>query len=132
MKTRIALIILAIQILFTGCKSVEAGSDPIEVRAEQTIKIAADTFDTFLSLEHRNRALVKSKAPEVHAFAEWLREKGADGLSRDIAMIQSATTIRRAYKANRTVGNRANLHTALATLQATVTETTKQLSLLPQ
>lgn len=128
-KTPVAMLLaLLLPFSVVGCAALAPGADPVVVRAEQSIQIAFSTFDTFLKLEHDNSAKVKDKAPEVHQFAEWLREKDASGTSQGIAMIRSADNFKNAYKSNRTAENKANLITILATLESAVSETQKHLT----
>lgn len=107
--------------LFTGCAALDPNADPIEVRAEQTISTTFDAMDTFEQIELENQALIKAKAPQVHEFAEWLREplqqEEGTSMPRGISMINSATLVRRAYKANRTPENKASLASAVAALE---------------
>lgn len=117
--------------VMTGCASVAPGHDPVVVRAEQSLSIAFDTIDTFLKLEHGNQELVKQKVPEVHAFAQKLRAKvtvGGKTQPFGISVIQSATDVKNAYKRNRSPENKANLISALASLEAIVRETQQHLT----
>jgi len=118
-------------LVMTGCASVAPGHDPVVVRAEQSLSIAFDTIDTFLKLEHDNQELVKKKLPEVHAFAQKLRAKvtvGGKTQPFGISVIQSATDVKNAYKRNRSPENKANLISALASLEAIVRETQQHLT----
>jgi len=111
-----------------GCAALQPGADPIVVRTEQTISVAYGTFDTFTKLDNDNRDLFKTKIPAVHQFAEWLRVKvGQPPTPRGISLIESANRVKVAYKSNRTPENKANLVTALASLESIVAETQKQL-----
>ncbi len=122
---RILSILAFAALCFTGCKSIDKNADPVVVNAERTLSIAFSTFDTFLKLEKQNQATVKAKAPKVHTFAEWLREKDSTGMSRGLSFIKAANEVKQAYKHNRTAENRANLVTALAVLQASVDQAPK-------
>jgi hypothetical protein len=84
-----ALLVLA---LATGCSTTVApGADPVVVRAEQTIEIAADTVDAFVRWERANEAKV---SPAVHAAAENIRREFPDKFRLTRAVL-------RAYKNNR-------------------------------
>jgi hypothetical protein len=116
-----------------GCASLEKGADPVVVRAEQTLTVATSAFDTFLKLDNDNRALVKQKAPQVHEFAEWLREPSqfpgsTNVVARWACLVESAELTKLAYKQNRSADNKANLVTALATLQTAVDQAQSQLA----
>lgn len=137
MTRTLALLILALSLqlsaLLTGCATLAPGSDPVAVRAEQTVASAFNAFDTFLRLERQHSATVKAKAPSVHRFAEWLRAPvpEADGPApRGIALIHSANRVRASYKANRSAENQASLTAALAALAAAVSEAQTHLATL--
>lgn len=125
---------LAATMLYSSsCASVAPGADPIEVRAEQTIAVASDTFDELLKLEYQNVELVRSNAPAVHRFCEYMRQPvvlGTNTWPRDIAIIESATTVRKVYKANRNAANRASLISGLATVEASLAEAQKYMTMI--
>jgi len=129
MKTplRNLLLILSLVCAF-GCATLAPNADPVEVRAEQSVSVAFDTFDVFLKIELANEALLKTKAPDVVKFAAWLTERQPDGQPRGVSIIQSANAARRAYKANRSADNKATLAAALAALETALAETNKQLT----
>lgn len=127
MKRILSLLLLSLTL--SGCLAqLKPGADPIEVRAEQTVSAAFVTFDTFLKLEHQHEARLRTAAPAVVAFADWLREPMPDGLPRGLSMIQSANNVRRAYKASRSAENQASLVSALAAVESALAETNKQLA----
>jgi predicted metal-dependent hydrolase len=131
MNWMVRLILCLALVVMAGCASVQEGHDPVVVRAEQSLSIAFDTVDTFLKIEHGNREVIKAKVPEVHAFAEKLRERvtvGGKTQPYAISLIQSATEVKNAYKRNRSLENRANLISALASLEALVRETQQHLT----
>lgn len=122
------LLLLIPLLLLIGCATLDHGADPVEVRAEQTISGASDTMDLFVTIENDWREYCKKKLPEVHDAAEWLRAKQPDGLPRGLSMVSSANKARLAYKKNRTPENKANLLTAIATLQTASREAESQLA----
>jgi hypothetical protein len=123
------LLIIPVAFLMAGCATIKSGSDPIVVRAEQSEQVAFATFDTFLKIDNANRQFFRTSLPAVHQFAEWLRTPiGNPPSQRGIAMIESFDKVKVAYKSNRTPDNKANLITALATLEAAIAETQKQLN----
>jgi hypothetical protein len=97
-----------IQVGLTGCSSVAPGNDPAVVRAQQTIVATYDLAASFLSWEEENRAIV---GEDVQEFADKLREEFPP-------LNRSARKLLKTYKANRTEQNKANLDTALKTLEA--------------
>lgn len=127
MKTIVRLLSILALATFAGCASLQPGADPIIVRAQQTERVAFETFDTFLRLEHKHAARIRSAAPAVSKFAEWLREPQPDG-PRGIALVRSLGNVRRAYAAAKTPDNKARLSTALDALSAALAETQKHLT----
>jgi hypothetical protein len=114
-----------------ACATLDPKADAVEVRAEQTVSIAFDTFDTFLKLETQNRAMLLKKAPEVVAFADTLRRPVMDNgkqIPWGISLVESANRTRLAYKSNRTADNKASLLSALAAVESALAETNKQLA----
>lgn len=131
--TAVVLAVVGAAWLWSGCAALAPGADPIEVRAEQTVSVAASTFDTFLKLEYDEIGLVRSNAPAVHQFAEWLRTPTVVGTNiwpRDIALVQSANAVRQAYKANRSAANQSSLAAALAAVEAALAQAQAQLAAL--
>lgn len=124
MKALTYLIFLSLMIC-TGCGTIGRilpGNDPIVVNGERTIKIAFETFDTFLKLEYDNRENLKKISPEIFNVAEKIRYQGPRWLD-------TAKTTLRAYKQNRTEENKFGAITALAVLQNGLTEAEKYIAL---
>lgn len=124
MKKILLLASVATAMAFSGCGSLQqlagpaptpapqidaAQSSSIVVNAEKTLRISKDTFDTFLHVEHDNRALVREKLPQVHKFAEYVRSNAPSWLSR-------ANTLKNLYKHNRDAATGQQLLSALNTL----------------
>lgn len=128
MKTIIAILSAITICILCGCATLNPGVDPIEVRAEQTLSVAFATMDTFLKLAHQQEARLKTVAPQVLKFADWLREPQPDGLPRGASLVASANRVRQAYKSNRSADNKASLVTALAIVESAVSETNRQLA----
>lgn len=118
MKILTLTVSVAIFWLILGCVPLQPGADPVVVRAEQAESGAFTTFTSFLQFDDANRALLVSKAPAVHNFAEYLREPTVVGtnssLPRNIAFIISLDQVKRDYKAGRATSNA--LDTATTTL----------------
>jgi hypothetical protein len=94
---RLTAPILAV-FLFASCGGIPTGIQPdqnVVINAEKTLAISRATFETFLKLEGDNRALVKSKLPSVHAFAEYLR---GNPCCRYINWLQTADHLKNDYK----------------------------------
>lgn len=89
-------------------------SNPV-VAAETTLRLAKDTIDLFLRLEKQNETTVKANAPQIHTFAEYLRQHAAD-------ILISANLVKNTYKHNRSADNAANLVTILATVNQLVAQ----------
>lgn len=129
MKKHIHIFILCASLCGSGCSHLDANADPLIVRAEQTESIADSTFSLFLHLEDQNHALVKTKAPAVTDFAEWLRTlTPAHGIQvpRASALIYSLNDVKAAYRANKTNSD------LLITATATLTEALNQAATLTQ
>lgn len=107
------LIGLAIPFL-TGC-SIFPGQDPVVVRAEQAERIAMATFDAYVHIEYANREKLKTVSPDFLKVADRIRVDGTNwigALDRTIL----------AYKHNRAESNRADIVTALATVNTALSE----------
>ena len=119
--------------LLTGCKSLDAGADPLVVRTEQTQTMATAALDTFLKIDNQNRLLIATNLPSVHAFAEWLRVKtpSADGTTnvtaRWVSLLQSTESAKLAYKQNRSPDNSTKLNAALTALDVASKQAQSQL-----
>lgn len=109
-------------LLIFGCGTIDKGADPIVVNAERSTKIALVTFDAFLRYEYENKDLLAGIDPSIHKFAEQIRKSGKK-------WIESANNLTVVYKVNRTEENRFNLVTALAVLQAAMTESEKYIKI---
>lgn len=106
--------------LLLGCAGVKPGNDPVVVHAEQTIAIAFSTCDAFVCYEHVNNA-DGQLGQDVRLAAERIRKYAPQ-------WIEGAQSILRAYKASRADENRANLITALATLETAMTTANQYLA----
>lgn len=113
----------------------------IIVEAEKYTAIAADTFDEFLRQEYRYSAEVKKYIPKVHEFAEYMREPVPDPtapvtsdppplIPRDVAILKTARSATKTFKANRTPDGEANLRTAIATVKDLLAKSKSSLSQL--
>lgn len=98
--------ILLLATVATGCLSPKPGHDPVVIRAEQTLAITLDTADAFLRLDHKHR-------DTIGAEANYLADQIRSHLPTHLETARLAIV---AYKHNRTPDNRANLATALATI----------------
>lgn len=130
LKNKIAVLLLSV--LFSaslvgmiGCATVADGNDAAVVNAERTTQIAIDTIDAFLLLEYQNREAYAAISPEIRVAADYLRDNAP-------GWIKSARNVTKVYKANRTPENKANLITAIATLEQAMREAQAQLTLSNQ
>lgn len=115
MNRQTATSLAVIALLFSGCATVQQGSDPIVVNAERDTQLAADTFDLLVKTEYDQRANIKAINPTLGASIK----TGTDVIRRNAKeWLQSARVMTQAYKYNRTATNAANLQTAMATLAA--------------
>lgn len=111
----------------------EQTSDALIVSAEKATIIGKDAMDTFLRLEFKHREAYARISPKIHEFSIWLREPvtNKDGTTdpRGIGILKTARVATKAFKANRTSENEANLRTAYATLQQVIQDTKKYTAL---
>jgi hypothetical protein len=110
---------LPLSLALVGCSSIQPGNDPVVVNAERTTQLAVDVFDTFLQWEYDNRQTL-SATPEIRKAADFIRSHGPDWL-------QTARSMTRAYKQNRTPENKVNLETATTVLRTGIAEAQKYL-----
>ncbi|MCL4179167.1 MAG: hypothetical protein KJ072_15675 [Verrucomicrobia bacterium] len=113
-RLALATAIVPLSLVLVGCSAIQPGNDPVVVNAERTTQLAVDVFDTFLKWEYDHRQSL-SVTPEIRKAADFIRAKGQDWLT-------TARSMTKAYKANRTPENKANLDTAMAVLRMAVTE----------
>lgn len=114
------LLLIPLLVFLSSCATIQTGNDAIVVNAERFTAVAADTFDLFVHTEYDNKAYLATIDPKIHSYANYIRVNAKNWL-------QSARTMTKAYKQNRSAENKANLTTALAVLAAGVTETQKYL-----
>jgi len=113
MKTIKRLHPFVVALLIYGCASYPAGNDPVVVNAEKTTAIAVETINTFLKIEREDQDLIKSKLPQAHTYANYVRVHA-------LQWISTARSMTASYKNNRTAENKANLTTAVAVLAQAV------------
>ena len=121
---------LFISLVATGCATVQPGSDPLVVRVEQTESVALSTFTAFLKVDNADRAFWRTNAPELHAFAEYLRAPVPDGtntIQRDLAWCQSLDAIKRGYIAGNVNSNSVAM--VMETLEATMSQAQRYLAI---
>jgi hypothetical protein len=92
MKSRRLCVPLLALLILASCAKITG--DPVVVNAERSTSVSFDVIDSFLNFEHDNRAVIREKAPELHAFAETLREQAPRAL-------KAARTATAVYKASR-------------------------------
>lgn len=112
MKIYSRLAIALLGLWMAGCASMAPGSDPVVVNAERVTVLALETFDGFLKWEFDNRTALAA-TPQVRQVADTIRRDG-------IAWLQSARSMTKAYKENRTPEAKANLQTALSVLDEAI------------
>lgn len=104
-----------------GCSTVKPGNDPFVVRAEQTVDTAYHTFDLFVVLERENEGIVAQFNVGIHVYAELIRRESPH-------WINTANTLIRTYKRNRTSDNKANAQTAIAVVEAGLEQAKKYIA----
>lgn len=107
----LAVVMLGVLMVLPGCASVAPGHDPVVVRAEQVRDVAVTTFDVLLELEYQNSEALWKVSPEIKRTCDYIRKN-------ERLWINGLTSMINAYKKNRTPEGKANLTTALATLES--------------
>lgn len=107
--------LVLVLLLGTGCASILPGNDPVVVRAQQTREIAFSTFDTFVSLEYRNRATLQKLNPNFNEVADNIRV-GAP------KWFKSFDQVLVAYKSGKTPATKSKLDGAIAVIESALAE----------
>lgn len=110
-KTK-TLLTLSLILSLAGCATVQTNSQLPLVRTEQTLTVALAAVDSFLSFEYRRRADVPKEVQDIAARVR----------SKAVGAFESANRLRIAYKVNRNTKNEADLMTAIAAVDAIVSE----------
>lgn len=105
--------------LLCSCATVKEG-DVVVVNAERTTAVALSVVDTILNIEYSNRQFFISIDPKIKQFCDQLRKNAPSALD-------TARTLTKAYKTNRTAENKANMTTAIAVLETMLSEASKWL-----
>lgn len=92
-----------------GCKNansyiVAEGSDPVIVRAEQTLAISFATVNAFINWEHANRRVA---GPQVTKAADAIRKAAPD-------VFRLANSLLQKYKAAKSEENKSQLNNAIS------------------
>lgn len=109
------LLVAVLSWMSLGCSTIQTGSDPVVVRAEQTQVIAFDTVDLILKQEYTYRSLLPAESKVIADALRTHFKPANDALKNAI----------RSYKANRTEEGKANLTTALAVVESMLTDAQK-------
>jgi len=127
MSLFLALALITAPIGFNGCALFqqsalpsisEQNADQIILTAEKAAETAKVTFNAFVHLERDNEATLKAVSPQIHIYANTIRDHGID-------WIESLRNVTKTFKINRTPDNRATLNTILATLLSAIGDTNK-------
>jgi hypothetical protein len=106
-RTPTMLVALLAVLLVAACATLSPTSDPVLVRAEQSLATALDVTDALVQLDYTHRDALAAAVPGAHAVAERIRVKGP-------AVFKLAASAMDTYRANRTPENKATLQTTLA------------------
>lgn len=96
-----------------GCSffaKVQPGHDPVVVNAERAQVLTLEAVDLLLNIEKDNREFLRSIAPGIKEAADNVR-------ARAPGIIDGLGSVTKAYKDNRTLENKANLVTWLASAE---------------
>jgi hypothetical protein len=100
------LLLFGLLALNPGCTTLAPGADPVVVRAEQVQAISLEAVDTFLRWEYGAKP-----GGDAHKVAERLRQEFPRALG-------TLSTLKYAYKTNRTPQGKADLITAISVVAA--------------
>lgn len=93
-------------IVWTGCVTIQPGSEPFVVRVEQSQLVASGSIDFILHLDNADRGFWKTNAPALHQFCEWLRTPLPYATTATVSRAQliqlNVQDLKVAYKTNRT------------------------------
>lgn len=119
MKPKLTIPTILLLALLAGCSTVQQGSDPVVVRAEQTVSLAKATFQFAVDTEAQSRpALLQinyNAAIQIKHTVDRIRLSAATWQASAVSAIQ-------AYKANATNANLSVLQKALADISAGMTQ----------
>lgn len=111
------LLLAAVITLAPGCAryTVAPGADPAVVAAEYAQETTLEVFDAFLDWERTNETALRKLNPEIHKFADSLRDHAP-------AWLDALAHATARYKAERTRDNLDTLRAAQAVLDAALAQ----------
>jgi len=128
MKTQL-LLALSLSFLILGCRTVKEGNDPLVVRTEQTLVIARDTLDLFLSLEYQYHPVVRERLPEMQLIVQTFTcDSNTNGMADALDWLSSLNSVKNAYKNK--LDTKDNLIKALAIVEAALAEAQEYTSII--
>lgn len=116
---QLTLLFAILALSLSGCSTFTG--DKVVVTSEISERTGNDTLDAFVNLDRANQAWMVANAPTVHAYANVIRRNG-------VRWLQSARAATRAYKMNRTPEGKVNMDTALAVLNAAISQSTQYIA----
>lgn len=120
----VALPVIIIPPLLTGCAAITPGHSAFVVRAEQTAEASFDIINGYLEFEKFNRNILWAKDHEFKHVADNLR-------TNSLPAIEALRVATKAYKQNRTSENKATLNTWLAVVDQLILQAQSQLAKAP-
>ncbi len=125
-KNSLALLSL---LVLASCVTTQPGNDPVVVTAERDTRLAEDTFALVAQTEQQARptlvAIDYKLALQIKHGVDLIRVQSKK-------WVESARLLTKTYKSNRSAANKANLQTALATLEAGLSDAQKYLTQINQ
>jgi hypothetical protein len=127
MKKLLFSIAFAASLFCTGCQSLAPGgaySDKYLYTTDVTITSSYQVIDTFLKFELANRQALLVQNPKIKVLADDIR-------AHYQSWNNTAIALRDAYAGNPSAVNKTNLDTAIAVIQAALTQATLYLTSAP-
>lgn len=97
-------IISLVALFVASCSTLTPGSDPVVVRAQQTIQQAKTTMNAFVTLEDQYSVQLKKINPSIHAAAENIRAHGQQWLTDGFSAIEAYRVSKDQTALNRALG----------------------------
>jgi len=96
--------ITLVALFVVSCSTIAPGSDPVVVRAQQTIQQAKTTMNAFVTLEDQYSVQLKKINPSIHTAAENIRAHGQQWLTDGFSAIEAYRVSKDQTALNRALG----------------------------
>ena len=82
-------IVSLLALFIASCSTIAPGSDPVVVRAQQTIKQAKISMDAYVHLEDSYTTQLKKINPNFHKLAESIRANGQQWITDGMSAVET-------------------------------------------